>query len=108
MALEEDEKELYAGSCCQCIPGCLAQQPFGKPCYMLCRSSLGQAFKNWILDKKLCPVPEKNSLNLTCRCLHHSSAAAHFRKKPTENNRHFEGAIYLTYFRQTFQDESHP
>jgi len=65
MALKEHDKELYAGECCESIPGCLAQQPFGKPRYMLCKSSLGRTRKNWILSKKLHPIPEKNPPNLT-------------------------------------------
>lgn len=46
------------------IPGCLTQQSFGNPCYILCRSSSGQTFKGWIMNKKLCPVSEKSSPNV--------------------------------------------
>lgn len=53
VALKEDEKELNAGGYCQCVPGCLAQEPLGEPCYMFCRSSLSQIFQNQTLGKKV-------------------------------------------------------
>lgn len=51
--VEEDEKEINAGGYRRCVPGCLAQEPLGKPGYMFCRSSLSQIFQNQILGKKL-------------------------------------------------------